>query len=439
MRFVMVLALIFPSLALGSQPQSYDFGVSTNDHLFRDRGLRHDRVFDDFRKIELGIDLSSGVDCGKLDMKGTLKSTVDKVLDPSLFGNALEGIAAGAPLLTICYFSPTWCALAKHFRVNAQAMTDLRFNQCAVMDKYVDSRVEDYYNERQNCLHRELEKSGGNHEQAVSKCGGNGLYQQDIANWAGNKFGGKVKTNKLIESSAKWAGFDGPNAKQAVELVKSFVGETTVSGGQVSVEYGPRQVALSPTEHLVALKKQVLDRLCGDMLGRLRSRPLADVYSSVSDSQLKGLTESDIQYVDQETVYYLMRLPPERRYLYCEKLASSVAVSKFSEDVTRSLQILNELALNPNLPESRKKELQDKRRAFKEAVEITVEMQKEQNAPVNQITSQINQEGQLAEASSTVRAMQIDQSKGDYRQLKNRFYDCSDRAVCDPSKSGSRR
>ena len=436
MRCLNIFILIFPIIAFGSQPESYDFGVSPNDYLFRDRGLRHDQVFDQFRKIELGVDLSGGADCGKLDMKGTLKSTVDKVLDPSLFGNALEGIAAGAPLLTICYFSPTWCALAKHFRVNAQAMTDLRFNQCAVMDKYVDSRVEDYYNERQNCLHRELQNSGGNQEEAVSKCGGNGLYEQNIANWAGDKFGGKVKTNKLIDSSAKWAGFDGPNAKQAVELVKSFVGETTISGGQVSVEYGPRQVALSPTEHLVALKKQVLDRLCGDMLGRLRSRPLADVYSSVTDSQLKSLTDSEVQYVDQQTVYYLMRLPPERRYIYCEKLAASVAVSKFSEDVTRSLQILNELAQNPNLPESRKKELQDKRRAFKEAVEITVELQKEQNAPVNQITSQINQEGQLAEASSTVRAMQIDQSQVDYRQLKNQFYDCSDSAVCDPRKSG---
>ena len=131
-----------------------------------------------------------------------------------------------------------------------------------------------------------------------------------------------------------------------------------------------------------------------------------------------------------------MRLPPERRYLYCERLAASVAVSKFSEDVTRSLQILNELSQNPNLPEGRKKELQDKRRAFKEAVDVTVSLQKEQNAPINQIAAQINQEGHMAEASSTVRAMEIDQSQVDYGQLKSQFYDCSDSAVCDPRRTG---
>lgn len=433
MRYLFLL-LLLSSTSHASKPESYEFGVNPNDYLFRSNGLRHDQVFDQYRRIELGIDLSGGADCGRLDMKGTLKSTVDKILDPNMFGNALEGIAAGAPLLTICYFSPTWCALAKHFRVNAQAMTDLRFNQCAVMDKYVDSRVEDYYNERQTCLHRELERNGGNHEEAVSKCGGNGLYQQNIANWAGEKYGGKVKTNKLIESSAKWAGFDGPKGKQAVDLVKSFVGETTVSGGQVSVEYGPRQVALSPTEHLVALKKQVLDRLCGDILSRLKNRPVADAFTSVTDKQLKDLTDSEVQYVDQQTVYYLLRLPPERRYLYCEKLASSVAVSKFSEDVTRSLQILNELAMNPNLPETRKKELQDKRRSFKEAVEVTVVLQKEQNAPINEITSQINSEGQASEASNTIREMSIDQSQFDYKRLQNQFYDCADSATCKKQK-----
>ncbi len=370
------------------------------------------------------------MDCGRLDLKGTLKSTVDRVLDPSLFGNALENIAGGAPLLTICYFSPTWCSLAKHFRLNAQAMSELRLNQCALMDKYVDTRVEDYYTERQSCLHKELERTGGNHEEAVSRCGGSGLYQQNLANWAGEKFGGKVQTNKLIESSAKWAGFDGPNAKRAVDLVKSFVGETTVSSGKISVEYGPRQVALSPTEHLAGLKKVTYQKLCGDLLGSLSGRAPYEAFRQLTPEKLKAITESEIQYVDQQTVYYLLRLPSERRQVYCEKLATGIAISRFSDDVSRSLQILTELGQNPNLPESRRKELQDKRRAFKDAVDVTVQLERERNQPINEITSQINQEGRSIEVGSSSRAVDSEGHMVNQGLIKGNLYDCGDDANC---------
>ena len=142
------------------------------------------------------------------------------------------------------------------------------------------------------------------------------------------------------------------------------------------------------------------------------------------------VTDSEAQYIDQQTVYSLMRLPPERRNLYCERLAGSVALSKFSEDVTRSLQVLTELSQNPNLPVSRRKELQEKRRAFKEAVEMTVEMQKEQSSPVNQITAQINQEGRLAEEDATARAVSIEGGEVNLGLLKSVYNDCGDRANC---------
>ena len=431
MKFLILFFLFCTQTAFASGVESYEFGISPNDYTYKDRGARQDSVFDKYRKIELGVDLSSGVDCGRLDLKGTLKSTVDKVLDPSLFGNALENVAASAPLLTICYFSPTWCALAKHFRLNAQAMSELRLNQCALMDKYVDSRVEDYYTERQTCLHRELEKTGGNHEEAVSRCGGTGLYQQNIANWAGEKFGDKVKTNKLIDSSAKWAGFEGPDAKRAVELVKAFVGDTTVSSGKISVEYGPREVALSPSEHLADLKKVTYQKLCGDLLGGLKGKKASDAYRYLTQDKLKGVTDSNIQYIDQQTVYYLLRLPPDRRELYCSKLASSIAISRFSEDVTRSLQILTEIGQNPNLPENRRKEIQDKRRAFKDAVEVTVQLEKEQNQPINEITAQINQEGRSSEVNASARAVEMERDEVDYRLLKGQYYDCGEKANCD--------
>ena len=389
---ILMISFCFLPQAL-AQDTRYDFNHSPNDYLFKNRGMSGSSVFDEFRTIELGLDLSSGVDCGRLDLKGTLKSSVDKLLDKDMFGNALEGIVAGAPMLTICYFSPTWCSLAKHFRMNAQAMSQVRLDQCALMDKYVDSRVEDYYAERQSCLHKELQNTDGNHEEAVSRCGGTGLYQQDLANWAGEKFGGKVKTNKLIESSAKWAGLTGPKAKQAVELVKAFVGDTTVSQGNISVEYGPRQVALSPKAHLVGIKNKTYKKLCGDIMGKLKNSSAYEVFSQISDKELLEVSESGEKLLDQQSLYYLSVMPPMKRDLYCEKLSASIAMTKFSDDVGKSLQILTELSNNPNLPASRKKELYNKRRAFKDSVEVTLHLEKQQNDPLNRILSQINLEG----------------------------------------------
>lgn len=432
----MIRPLLILFIHLGFMPQAkaldtrYNFNHSPSDYLLKNRGIGGSSIFDEYRTIELGLDLSSGVDCGRLDLKGTLKSSVDKLLDKDMFGNALEGIVGGAPLLTICYFSPTWCSIAKHFRVNAQAMSQVRLDQCALMDKYVDSRVEDYYAERQSCLHKELQNTGGNHEKAVSRCGGSGLFEKDIANWAGDKFGGKVKTNKLIESSAKWAGLTGPKAKKAVELVKAFVGDTTVSGGNISVEYGPRNTALSPKAHLVGIKNRTYKKLCGEILTSLKNKSAYEVFGQITDKELLEVTESGEQLLDQQSLYYLSLLPPMKRDLYCEKLSASIAMTKFSDDVGKSLQILTELSNNPNLPQSRKRELNNKRRAFKDSVEVTLSLEKQQNDPLNHILSQINHEGRKFESMETDRFIQNSSKKATFKSLRNSFFDCADGVFC---------
>ncbi len=428
-RPFIIILILFSQVSVAQVSRSYDFQKSPTDYLLGDRGRSSDAVFDEYRTIELGLNLSSGVDCGRLDLQGTLKASVDKILDPKMFGNALENIKGGAPLLTICYFSPTWCSIAKHFRVNAQSMSQIRLDQCSLMDKYVDSRVEDYYQERQSCLHKELQRSGGNHEEAVSKCGGSGVFQRDLANWAGEKFGGKVKTNKLIESSAKWAGLTGPKAKRAVELVKAFVGDTTVTQGNVSVEYGPRKMALAPSQYLAEIKRQTYKDLCGGVLKKL------EVNSSspgvLTDKELEVINTDGDKYLDHQTVYYLSIMPPIKKNAHCERLAASIAMSKFSKDINRSVQVLTELGNNPNLPPQRKKELEDKARRFKNSVEISIELEKQRNEPINKVLAQINLEGQGLESSITSRSLKNETTTSRAKNLRTSFFDCADGVYCD--------
>ena len=56
------LLFLIPVASAAADLDSYEFGVSPNDYMYKDRGGKHDSVFDQYRKIELGVDLSSGVD-----------------------------------------------------------------------------------------------------------------------------------------------------------------------------------------------------------------------------------------------------------------------------------------------------------------------------------------------------------------------------------------
>ena len=86
----------------------------------------------------------------------------------------------------------------------------------------------------------------------MESCGGD-YYKADIANWAGN---GSTTENKLLESSAKWAGFRGQDADRVVALAKSLVGDTVIKQGVVSVDFGPHHKPVTPRTHLVELEKE---------------------------------------------------------------------------------------------------------------------------------------------------------------------------------------
>jgi hypothetical protein len=169
-KIFLVLGLIFVQVA---QAGDSDFSyrnrseLRANDYLFQQQALKKDPIFDEYRTVDLGINLGIGSDCGRVDFKNTLQATLKNILDSRYFGDMGKDIMAGSPMLLACYFSPTWCAILKHSQINANFMSQMRLNQCALMDKYTDSRVQDFYEERQTCVHREIEKNGGNIESAI--------------------------------------------------------------------------------------------------------------------------------------------------------------------------------------------------------------------------------------------------------------------------------
>lgn len=436
---IKIIKLITIILLLGSTAEGSDFNYrntseyNSSDYLFKNRGELDDTVFDRYQTIDFGIDLAIGSDCGRVDFKSTLKGTLKNLLDAKYFESMGQNILAASPMLLTCYFSPTWCSILKHTRMSANFLSNMRLDQCALIDKYVDTRTEDFKMERQSCVRKAIQRTGGNMEAAMSQCKSGSDYSFDIANWSGASNGAKARTNKLIASSAKWAGFTGREARRSVDLIKALVGDTVIGRGKVTVEYGPSKKALTPRIRLAAIEKDTYSKLCKGLLNKIdKNNNRLSIDRLIKDDELKDIgQDNDGAFIDRQTLRYLSYLPFIQRHSYCRKLASSMALTQFSGEMNRSLDILTVLSQNPNLPANRKNEINSKRQALKESIETTLELKKIKNEPLNKVLSQITSEGRLYQGQATDRTLNSNAAARDARRTRAMFMDCSDGFMCE--------
>jgi hypothetical protein len=403
--------------------------LSPDDYLMQSYEPRDRDAFDDFKVVDLSADLGIGSDCGRVDFKSTLRSSLQNILDTKYFGNLGNDIIGSSPMLMACYFSPTWCAILKHSQLNANMLSQMRLNQCSIIDKYTDQRSQDFYEERQSCVRKAIEENGGDMERAMESCRGN-IFQADLTNWAG---GQKTPVNKLIDSSAKWAGLDQKDSSQkSVDLVKSLVGDVVVTKGLLTVDYGSHQAALSPRGFLKDVEVATEERLCGNLVKKVLESENQNLKDLISDDDLKALNPSSERIVvDRETIRSLTFLTPEKRKIACERLADSISLSIFSNEMNRSLDILSTLSQNPNLPENRRKEIEAKRTSLKDSVELTMALYEERNKPLNSTVARINEEAKTIQSGRVRDALSVEESRFESDGSRQNLMDCADGIMCD--------
>ena len=405
--------------------------LKSDDYLMKSFDNHHDPLFDGSPQIiDLGLNLGVGSDCGRVNFEGTMRSTLKNLLDSKYFGDLGRNIVAASPMLLTCYMSPTWCAILKHSQVGANFLSQMRLNQCALIDKYVDHRTEDYYRERQDCVRKRIGDSGGDLEKAMGSC--QNVYDADLTNWAGKSSGDKTPSNKLIESGVAWAGLKGPEADRTKDLVKAFVGDTVVAKGNVSVEYGSRKRALSPETHLKDLQAVLQKKLCDEIVVKVEHEAgRRSVDQIVSDKELKALVPGVAEaLVDRQTIEALAFLPPKARKAACKRLADTMALTVFAKDVNRSMDVLTIATQNPNLPTERRAELDEKRRPLKESVDLTLELEKQRSDPLRTVLREINDQGERYRDGYSAALLHEDESAIRSRKTRQVFMDCGDSVMC---------
>ncbi len=226
-------------------------------------------------------------------------------------------------------------------------------------------------------------------------------------------------------------------ASGAVKLVQSLVGDTVVSRGKVSVEYGDKPFGITPRTHLAGIERSIQEKLCSDFLRKIDDAGPSRTNAVVRDIDIQAVTGSDSSaLLDRQTLRNLAVMPYRTRSLYCTKLANSIAASRFSEDMNRSIDVLSIASQNPNLPDRRRKEIADKREFLKQSIDATLELQRERNNPLNQVVAQINEEGtRISENLSEERIIR-DEATLESESAKSRFFDCADGVMCESQNGG---
>ena len=98
--------------------------------------------------------------------------------------------------------------------------------------------------------------------------------------------------------------------------------------------------------------------------------------------------------------------------------------------MNRSLDMLNILEQNPNLPAKRKKEISYKRKKLKDSIEATLQLQEVKNTPLNTVVSQITKEGRFYQGQATERSFYNESSRINSKRSQRQFFDCSDGVLC---------
>lgn len=429
--FIPLLSFVF--IANLAWATSYDYQSSTrlrpNDYLFGSKTQKIDDAFN-YPVVGFEADLGLSIDnCGSMNLNSTLKSTMRNLMNSDVLKKLGTDITAAAPMLALCYMSPTMCSLAKNLRITAKGLAELRLGQCRAITQYINEKDEEFMEQRSKCARDEIKRTGGDIDAAMAKC--KNWHEAKLEDWSGN---GKSPENRLIESTAKWAGLKGKEADRMIKLTKAFIGDSILKKGSFSVDYGPRRLQITPRTHLMSVKDQTFKSLCKVLMGKVEDNGghRANVYKIISDRELNDLSgEMRYNLIDRQTITSLAYLPRKKRNIYCRKLADALAMEVFSNDVSQTMDFMAaKVESNPHLPEKQKREAERKRSAFKDQVDVTMSVETRSTEPLNKVLAAINKEGARYKTMAIAEDARVDKATKKANQVDYNLFDCADGITC---------
>lgn len=385
----------------------------------------------------LGVDFSAGVrnqgSCGAIDIRSSLDTTLKRYINQEMIKNMGMQILGSAPMLSLCYMSPSACSQLKHLEKQSAQLVNTRIDQCGIIEKHIDKRASASRQMHSDCVQSKLSRNGGDLEDAINSC--TKRTKGKLPDWDGD---GKENSRvALINDSKKWANIKSKKAVEAIEFAKKIVGdEIYESSGEYKVDF--EETPQSIYSHRANLKSEIFKKLLNLVYQIKTSRYQSSIYR-VTDNDLqeinsllfnrkltRGIIE-DLSYIPDNKVELKLAS-------FSEKLSNESILNKIDYAILH----FPVLSANPNLGNEQRRSLIDK-------TTLLVQMKKSLTFKSSEsFNRQNNYESTFDEieqnkAQSIRKALSRGFGKENSISVENTLNDCADRVFCKNQVSRRRR
>lgn len=413
---------------------------SYNDELIQYRSDSHTRAsdfaqsffggsrdYDKAKRIDMGtvgIEISSDLNCGQLDIKANIMgefNNLQKQIKQMIPNKEnITGIMGSLAMISTCYAYPTICAELRHDFLSIKANLNLRSQACQAIDKYIDNQADKGAKQLQAEAQAAcVAKASTDPATAIEDCQNNtGLGIRDFQSGLEKKF--TKEKQKVLASIVK---FSQNSDAKTYEFLASILGEIEVqSNGYWKPLFAKGM--LKPNDVANEFLAEGEDKTCSslsDIVERRRNFGNTVFEKSVVETIRNRITKDDVSNVSD--------LNDGDKQLACTALGRSVGQIAAQKVSAEGEAIVSAGLLNTAIPNSLRDEFRTRSGTAFLALKKTVES--EQIPSIDEVRNAISNLAYATREKNRIIAAQLSQSKiENSRQESLIKSECTDTLSC---------
>lgn len=305
--------------------------------------------------------------CGGFNWISNFKSTFNSEALESYVKGLVSNALSSAPLVLMCYVSPTLCDAYKHFKAITNMVMQARLGQCQSIENAAMTfgKYQHLKKEGQVLCLEEKQKEGKSLQQAIDTCSAS----QSIPDYTGII----GKDVNLVGDLMEKSDFDKPTR----ELIKSLMGEITYKSDGT-------QKRNSNSASIEATYKQDLQDF------KIKLKNLIEKVSQGGDISISDIKEISFpgNPITPDVIKAIAAMPKYKKTIAINKLASALAAAKLVYQTQVLTSTLHESLNDPHAEGTKKEILEKEITNFRKKVEDLLWAKKTQDellAPIQAI------------------------------------------------------
>lgn len=421
--FVVAFTFKFSGLSVAQETYRYEEQTKASEfarEFFGPAGQQKRVPGLDMGRYKAGV--SSKIDCGSLDLEGSLKAELENLQAQvrSLLGTSAIDLAKKGAMMAVCYSSPAVCAQLRHDFLALQSTINLRAQACRAMDDFIDSSADkgakQLRSEAQAECTKEKLAQGMSLASAMRQCQGqSGLPLRDFQAGLEKRF--ITGRQRVLESIVKFAkSGDGVT----YDFLAGVLGEIEV---QEDGYWQPMFAKGMLRAHEVAGSFLALGeaKVCGDRNDLFRE--------GSSDAMEMGIAQMAKEKLTPEDLSHLEDLEREDRRLACGALGRALGQLAAQRTMARSEAILSSGLLNTAIPDSLRAEYRVRGTATFEALRKA--LASEEIPSLEEVKRAVSLLAKSTREKNRILAQDLSRGRlENYRQDSDLHSDCSDTLSC---------